>query len=98
MTRNSHHRRRRRSLRGPAPVAFAAPSHASAMGIRPLHPGTVVGAMVDAPEPDPGETNDQDHEGSTAPRRTRRLDRRTVAICACIALIAAVAAGLITSI
>jgi thiol-disulfide isomerase/thioredoxin len=32
------------------------------------------------------------------PRPRRRLDRRTIAVCVCIALIAALAAGLITSI
>ncbi|WP_426574747.1 TlpA family protein disulfide reductase [Aquihabitans sp. McL0605] len=54
--------------------------------------------MVDAPEPQAGEPDDRAPSSETTRPRARTLDRRTVAICFCIALLAALAAGLIASI
>jgi thiol-disulfide isomerase/thioredoxin len=63
--------------------------------------------MVDAPEPPAGAADDpveQPDDAVTAPprprrrRRRSRLDARTVAICFVIALIAAIAAGLVASV
>ncbi len=53
--------------------------------------GTVVGGM-DTLE----DTAEETDPGPETPRR-RRLDRRTVALCVCVALVAAIAAGLLAS-
>lgn len=80
------------------------------MGGDAARAGTVVGVM-DSTSPtdgtsgsDPAEAAD-DAEGEEAapetdarPARRRRLDRRTIAICVCVALVAALAAGLATSV
>jgi len=67
------------------------------MGIARGAPGTVVGVMVDAPEPDAGDATDRPG-ASDAPRpAARKLDRRTIAICALIGLVAALVTALVAS-
>lgn len=74
-----------RTRRGPARVR---PDGRCGVGA-----GTVGGAM-DTPD----ETPQPDADATPAARRSRGLDRRTVALCVCIALVAAIAAGLLVSV
>lgn len=73
----------RAPLPGPAPVARPTPANGGPAGTT----GTVVGEMDSVP-PDPADR----------PSRRRPLDRRTVAICICLALVAALLAGLTVSV
>lgn len=72
------------------------------MGVAGDHPGTVVGAMADPSEPDAGADAPAAEPAETAsdrpsPGRRRTLDRRTVAICAVLGVIAAIATVLVAS-
>ena len=70
------------------------------MGADPADPGTVVRVMADLPEPAAdGHTDPVEPDETTEQTRPdpRRLDRRTIAICACIAVVAALLAGLVAS-
>ena len=64
-----------------------------------LHPGTVSGAMT-SPDPhlEAPERASGPHDESSPSRRGPRLDARTIAVCACVALIAALGAALIATI
>lgn len=67
------------------------------MGTTAGDPGTVVGAMADLPESDAGSSREPAEPADAAPaqrgpRRSRGLDRRTVAIC----VVLGVAASLLT--